>query len=323
MKRALAAALIASLITVAILETAIRVLRVIPDDVPMTYHAAAGDESYAPDANASVRSILGISHRTNAHGLRGPERPLERAGGPPRVAVLGDSVVWGFGIDQSETIPARLERLAAEAGSPIEAWNLGVVAYNTYNEQGQYARLAPQLRPDVTIVVVLFNDLQSRPEYFRITSVGTLADPRLHAPYPDSLRPLLEKSALFHAAIHLYWSAAPPSRQGRASDLANLPGVLDQLEKIRAIASGVGSALIVAAMPSAVPEASRFGALAEELRVYCERRHVAFVDLSATLGRPPRREYLLPADPVHPTAQGAKLVAEALAPRVIDALKRR
>jgi lysophospholipase L1-like esterase len=322
-KRAIAGTLVAALITVAILETAIRVLRVIPDDVPMTYHAAAGDESYAPDPNALVRSVLGIWHRTNSHGLRGPERPLERTVGRPRVAVVGDSVVWGFGIDQEDTISAWLERLASNSGSAIEAWNLGVVAYNTYNEKGEYARLAPLLRPDVTIVVVLFNDLQSRPEYFRITSVGTLADPRLHAPYPDGLRPFLEKSALFHAAIHLYWSAAPPSRGGRASDLANLPNVLDQLEQIRRIASGVGSALIIAAMPSAVPEASRFGALAEALRRYCEQRHVAFVDLSDTLGRPPRHEYLLPSDPVHPTAQGAKLVAEALASRVIDVLKQR
>jgi lysophospholipase L1-like esterase len=76
-------------------------------------------------------------------------------------------------------------------------------------------------------------------------------------------------------------------------------------------------------MPSAAPEASRFGALTEALNRFCAERHLALVDLSVTLGRPARREYLLPADPVHPTAEGAKLVAKALLPRIVEALERR
>jgi lysophospholipase L1-like esterase len=323
LKGALVGVVISALVTAGILEGAIRILHLIPDDVPITYHAAAGDEDYAPDSNAAVRSILGIAHRTNANGLRGADRPVPRTGGAARVVVVGDSVVWGFGIPEQETIPASLERLAADSGLALEAWNFGVVAYNTYNEKGKYARLAPIVRPDVTVVVVLFNDLQPRAEHFRITSVGTLADPRRRAPYPDEWRPILEKSALFHAAIQLYWWAVPPGDEGKAFDLANLPGVLAQLDEIRGIASAVGSSLIVAAMPSAVPEAGRFAVLSDALRRFCEERNVSFVDLSATLGRPARREHLLPADAVHPTAQGARLVAEALLPRVADALKRR
>ncbi len=321
LKGAVAGVLISVLVTAGILEGAIRLFHLIPDDVPITYHSAPGDEDYAPDANASVRSILGIVHRTDSYGLRGPDRSVARAAARPRVAIVGDSVVWGFGVREEETVPAWLERLAADSGSVLEAWNLGVVAYNTYNEKEKYARLAPLIRPDVTVVVVLFNDLQPRAEHFRITSVGTLADPRRHAPYPDEWRPALEKSALFHAAIQLYWWAVPPGDEGKAFDLANLPGVLAQLDEISATASAVGSALIVAVMPSATPEASRFAALSGGLRRFCEARKLSFVDLSSALGAPARREYLLPADPVHPTAQGARLIAEALLPRVDEALK--
>jgi lysophospholipase L1-like esterase len=318
--RAIAGGLLSAIVTAGILEIAIRVIRPIPDNVPMTYHAAAGDEDYAPDPYSSVRSIFGILHRTDSRGLRGPERPLARAAGRARVAVVGDSVVWGFGIPEENTVAASLERLARAGGLKLEAWNLGVEAYNTYNENGRYARLAPLVRPDVTIVVVLFNDLQAKAEHFRITSVGTLADPRLSAPYPDEWRPALEKSALFHAAIRLYWHVAPPG--SGAFDLKNLPGVLRQLDEIGRTAAGVGSALVVAAMPSAWPDPEHFAALADGLRRFCSDRNIAFVDLSTRIGRPARRDLLLPADPVHPTADGAELIAEALLPAVEQALKK-
>ena len=115
----------------------------------------------------------------------------------------------------------------------------------------------------------------------------------------------------------------PPGEGTKAIDLANLSGIVGQLDEIRAMASEVGSALIVAAVPSAWPDADRFAALANGLQRFCAERQIAFVDLSMVLGRPARREFLLPADPVHPTAQGARLVAEALIPHVSAALQRR
>ena len=43
---------------------------------------------------------------------------------------------------------------------------------------------------------------------------------------------------------------------------------------------------------------------------------------SSAMGRPARRDLLLPADPVHPTADGAGLIAGALLPAVEQALKK-
>lgn len=320
-KRLIGGVLISVLIIAGILEVTIRVFHLIPDTIPVTYHAVPGDEAFAPDPNVTARSIFGVLHRTDSRGLRGPELPLARASGRVRVAVVGDSVVWGYGIPEEDSISAWLERLSTKSGPGFEAWNLGVTAYNTYNEKAKFARLAPLLRPDVTIVVVLFNDLHPGAQHFRITSVRTLSDSRLRPPYPDEWRPILEKSALFHAAILAYWRAAPPQRD--AFDLANLPGIIGQLDAIRTSAEEVGSALIVAAMPSAWPEAARFARLSDGLRQFCESREVPFVDLSSIFGSPARREYLLPADPVHPTAQATRLIAEALLPIVNETLKKR
>src|SRR5580765_2140079 len=89
LKRLIAGVLISVLIIAGILEVAIRVFHLIPDTIPVTYHAVPGDEAFSPDPNVTARSIFGVSHRTDSRGLRGPELLLERASGRARVAVVG------------------------------------------------------------------------------------------------------------------------------------------------------------------------------------------------------------------------------------------
>ena len=280
-----------------------------------------GDEHYAPVPNESARSIYGISYRTDSHGLRGPERPLARVQHRIRVAVLGDSVVWGLGIAESQTIPAWLERLAQTRNIDLEAWNLGVPANNTYHEKARFARLAPVLQPDVTIVLMLYNDLEAGPGRYRVTSARTLSNAARRAPYPDAWRPALESSALFQGMVRLY--TASTRRESDGVGMANLQGILDQLDAILGTASAVGSSLIVAAMPGPSPDAESFSEFSKGLERYCRKRNVLFVDLSATLGEPARSEYFLPADSVHPTGEGARLIAEKLLPALIEAAGRR
>jgi lysophospholipase L1-like esterase len=320
LKRGIVGALISGVVTAVVLEAAIRALHLIHDDSPIPYRQITGEESFGPEPNESARSLYGTLYRTDSHGLRGPERSLARTAGRARVALLGDSVVWGLGIPEETTIAAWLERLAGDGRLDLEAWNLGVQANNTYNERARYARLAPLVRPDVTIVLLLFNDLEAGADRMRVTSVRTLSNPGRRAPYPDSWRPVLEKSALFQAVIRIY--ATVVREEDQAFNLAYLPGILGQLDQIRATAAGVGSTLIVAAMPGIWPDANRFAALADELKRFCAERQIAFVDLSSVLGSPVRREYFLPSDSTHPTGEGARLIAGALLPHVLESLQR-
>jgi lysophospholipase L1-like esterase len=317
MKRGIAGVLISGIVTAAILEVAIRTLQLIPDDTPVPYRQLVGEEDFGPEPNQSVRSLYGTVYRTDSRGLRGPERMLERSADRVRVAVLGDSVVWGVGVAEEVTILGWLERLA---GPGLEAWNLGVPANNAYNEKARYARLAPLIRPDVTIVVLLYNDLEDAPVRVRITSARTISNPARRAPYPDSWRPVLEKSALFQALIRIYTNVT--RTEDKTFSLASLPGILGQLDAIRATANSVGSSLVIAAMPGVWPDPGRFVGLSDGLKRFCVERQIAFVDLSSILGSPVRREYFLPADSTHPTAEGARLIAEALLPLALQSLQR-
>ncbi|HEX6275253.1 MAG TPA: hypothetical protein VFZ53_19570, partial [Polyangiaceae bacterium] len=119
---------------------------------------------YEADAELGVRLRPGAAQRTrvepnpvtrvriNALGLRGPDVPLPLANG---VVVVGDSTVFGLGVEEDETFSARL---AAELRRPVV--NAGVPTYGP----PEYARVAERLLPltrakTLVYTVNLANDL--------------------------------------------------------------------------------------------------------------------------------------------------------------------
>lgn len=93
-------------------------------------------------------------------GLRGPARP----GG---VLLLGDSAGFGQGLDDDQTLAARLQALLAakaDGAAPPTVTNAGVPGYNTTTELAQLKVLLPQLRPrQVVLLYVVDNDTDLRP----------------------------------------------------------------------------------------------------------------------------------------------------------------
>ncbi len=302
----------AALVTIS-LELLIRLARVVPDNVPVSYRAMPGDEAFAPVPEQEARSLFGIHHRVNSLGLRGSERATDKREGVTRVAVLGDSLVWGYGVKEEDTFVARLEEILARRGRGYEVWNLGLQATSLYNHRARYARLAPLVRPDLTIVLVLFNDLQPGAEHFRITSVGTLSNPDRTALFPDAWRPFLEKTAIYWAALHVLGRFEDREAQFR---LANYPGLERQLEEIVAIARALGSKIVLAAASGRYPPPELYDALTRHLSAFAAKSRLDFVDLADVLGNPGDPRLFLPADSTHPNRAGHQAIAESLAPYV-------
>ncbi|HEY2954244.1 MAG TPA: hypothetical protein VGK89_03205 [Candidatus Eisenbacteria bacterium] len=94
----------------------------------------------------------------NPLGLRNPPLTLEVPAGRRRVSVLGDSFVFGAGLDGAETIPGRLGALLGER---CEAVNLGVEGYGTGTETLLLEDLVARgYAPGDAIVLVFFtNDI--------------------------------------------------------------------------------------------------------------------------------------------------------------------
>lgn len=164
-RRRLAVAVVAPLAALLLLEGGFRVyearrearkVRILVED-PLTGHRLRPDLRQAADAEGTEHTLT-----TNAAGYRGRElAPVKPAGGF-RVACLGGSTTFGFGVSLDDrTYPSVLEELlrAAAPGRPVEVLNAGVPRWSMRTSLDNFAaRLAP-LDFDVVVLKEALNDL--------------------------------------------------------------------------------------------------------------------------------------------------------------------
>ncbi|MBM4060866.1 MAG: hypothetical protein FJ265_07190 [Planctomycetes bacterium] len=90
---------------------------------------------------------------TNALGLRGAE-PGPKAAGEQRVLMVGDSYVWGMGVADGETIPARLEQQLHSAGRRVAVGNAGMFGTSPREWGYTLERFRPTFAPDVVVATM-------------------------------------------------------------------------------------------------------------------------------------------------------------------------
>ncbi len=102
------------------------------------------------------------TYRMNSFGFRGPEWSEAKSPGTLRGIVIGDSMVFGSGVDDEDTIDAALARRVrrSRAGTPVEILNLGVEGSNLPGYVELYRAATERLAPDfVVLFLFLPNDL--------------------------------------------------------------------------------------------------------------------------------------------------------------------
>lgn len=96
----------------------------------------------------------------DSRGYRQAQRSIERTGDALRVLVLGDSIVYGWGVQVNERFTDRLEaRLTQELAREVEVWNLGVPGYSIDQALWTYELHGRALKPDVVLLCVVMNDV--------------------------------------------------------------------------------------------------------------------------------------------------------------------
>ncbi len=141
-------------------------------------------ESYAlrPDARTTL-TLAGraCEVRIDGYGLRGA--PLPPPGDAPRILMLGDSMLFGLGLAQEETIPTRLGEVLGERGVRAKVANGGVPGYGTSDVAAAAARLVPRIEPRLVVACVyLGNDFEDDvPLGHAIVAGHLLARPRADA----------------------------------------------------------------------------------------------------------------------------------------------
>jgi lysophospholipase L1-like esterase len=149
----LSIALLSAFLTVAVLDRAIAFF-------DLDYQPTRGREN---DERRLERAEFAVDVRLNALGFREPRLPSPKPPGVLRVVALGDSFTQGYGVEEDEAWPRRLEA-ALDARHPgrYEVMNLGVPGTNPRDHLGHLEDPGLAYQPDVVLVTVMGNDVQER-----------------------------------------------------------------------------------------------------------------------------------------------------------------
>ncbi len=147
-----------------------------------------------------VRDVIGedgassMPVRLNALGYRGPAPRAPGAFDGLRVACLGDSFTFGWGVADGEEYPVQLDRelRARLPAAALEVSNFGVPGYNVWNSVRTYTHLVRPFAPRVVVFGFFGNDLEPRvegPSYTSRPLVRLVGSSALFEAFHRHLRP--------------------------------------------------------------------------------------------------------------------------------------
>jgi lysophospholipase L1-like esterase len=131
-----------------------------PWDLPLEPHP--GSQLLTRLAPGSSGAVGGAPVRANSAGYRGPERERAKAPGLFRIALLGDSMTFGWGVRDDETFAARLEE-KLRAARPADRWevdNFAMIGFNTAQAAEAYLRDVAAYAPDLVLLGFFLNDVE-------------------------------------------------------------------------------------------------------------------------------------------------------------------
>ncbi len=154
-----------------------------------------------PNASALYRRReYTVEVRTNALGMRDPERTPSAPAGTLRLLALGDSFLEGYSVPLQHTVTQLLERtLRADAECPVEVLNGGTAAWSTDQEYLYYREEAASFGARVVLLFLYYNDVLAnlQPDYWgQAKPVLEEREGRLEiAPRPTPKRGARDRSA--------------------------------------------------------------------------------------------------------------------------------
>jgi lysophospholipase L1-like esterase len=117
-----------------------------------------------PNAKASfqLNRPEPVEYTINSAGFREKEYSLEKPADVTRIAVLGDSITFGFEVPVQYTYAKVMEDLLNKNGTgKYEVLNFGVGGYSTYNELEQLQETVLAYHPNIVVLGFCMNDVAS------------------------------------------------------------------------------------------------------------------------------------------------------------------
>jgi lysophospholipase L1-like esterase len=294
------------------------------------------------DGKASINSL----------GLRGAEPAIPKPAGMFRILAIGDSLTFGWGVNDAETFCALVEA-GLNRGQPaqrVDVVNGGVSGYTTRQERTLLSIFGPKLQPDLVLVGFYWNDLLMSTHFGRDGREGD-TDVRFET---ASSEPLTRRE------LHMTGSGSWPDRLLRCSRAAYVGGrgvkrlaglgewnrpytsledallagrtskeieqrwtrFESEMQRIKKLAREVGSRTGIVVLPSRQQVGSEFphAEIQSKVREIARRLEMFVVDPLPNLRarRDEVESLFIPYDRHHPSALGHRIIAEAILAELVS-----
>jgi lysophospholipase L1-like esterase len=258
----------------------------------------------------------------NALGYRDLDHPVPKPPGVLRIAVIGDSIAQGTGIEDEKTIfPRVLEMNLRLKGAPAEVQNFGVPGYNTQQEVATLVTKGLAYSPDVVVLAYCLNDRSfeagQMPQGMARTALQTRAT--------DESRSLrwLAQSAMFRYVYFglLFEHVGAEDEMGRQSGGVFADTVKQSFELLAELARTHDFRVIVSIFPlfrrkkAEDFEGYAFRSEHAYVRTLSEQNGFVHLDLLERF-QACAKEGPVAMDAYHPNERGHRCAAEALARQV-------
>lgn len=169
----LAMAGVSTLMTLLVLEAAVRVIHPMGLHATDTYLAPVSEDGAGPGGKAGAMLLVpnsagrditadfNVPVQINSHGLRDREVVYEKPPGTYRILALGDSQTFGYGVEAAESWPEVIEQTLNRSGRRAEVINTGVPGTGTAHQLYFLEHQGWKYRPDAVVVGYFFNDVNN------------------------------------------------------------------------------------------------------------------------------------------------------------------
>jgi len=317
-------------------------------------------KTYSPTRGGMMRALVpgmererrGIEVAINSYGQRDRNYELEKKPETYRIAVIGDSVAFGFGVALRETFAKVLEkRLRSDTGKDVQVLLFGRPGFDVEDVYDCYMDLVHRFHPDLVLYAMVLNDFTAQPPPGAkggvpmgarpvATSTGLLK--RLNRLFPFSF--LRRHSALYALCIDSTFTLlvklhGVDINEGRALDCLRpeLPGFQAKwgateqwLQLLKAGTGANGTRLLVALFPYQfqvsepaadyyrakgldIPQDVSKRAIQSMVGEFCHVKDISYLDLAPGYETHGPDALFLKDDYGHPNPEGHLVAAQLLA----------